>query len=90
MSISGTIRITAAGTRVQAANKGNARSIIFKARHGNMGDVYLGGSDISSTDGMTLVPGEAIHMQVNEPISISQLWADADNDGDQVDFLALD
>jgi len=89
MAISGTIKITAAGTRVQAANKGNARSIIFKARHGNIGDVYLGGSDISSADGMTLIPGEAIHMQVSDPISISQLWADADNDGDQVDFLGL-
>ena len=61
MAISGTIRVTAAGTRVQAAIKGNVRSVVYKARSDNTGNIYLGGSDVSSTDGMTLVPGPAAY-----------------------------
>jgi hypothetical protein len=89
MAISGTIKVTAAGTRVQAANKGNARCLIFKARQNNVGDVYIGGSDVSSTAGMTLSPNEAVHIQVADAISTSQFWADAVNNNDQVDFLGL-
>ena len=44
MAVSGTIKVTAAGTRVQAAHKGNIRSAVFKARADNAGDVYLGPS----------------------------------------------
>ncbi len=87
MAISGTIKVTVAGTRVQAANKGNVRAVIFKARHGNSGDCYIGGSDVSSVAGMVLAPGEAIHLQVNDAVATSQFWADAVNNNDQVDFL---
>ena len=87
MAISGTIKVTAAGTRVQAANKGNVRSVVYKARSDNTGNIYLGSSDVSSTDGMTLVPGESIQLQIQEAISTSQFWADSDNNNDQVDFI---
>lgn len=87
MAISGTIKVTAAGTRVQAANKGNVRSVVYKARSDNTGNIYLGSSDVSSTDGMTLVPGESIQLQIREAISTSQFWADSDNNNDQVDFI---
>ena len=43
MAVSGTIKVNAAGTSVQAANKGNARSMVFKARNDNTGTCYLGG-----------------------------------------------
>ena len=56
MAISSTIKVTAAGTSVQAASKGNARSLVFKARIDNTGTCYLGGSDVSASDGMSLVP----------------------------------
>ena len=87
MVISGTIKVTAAGTRVQAAHKGNFNTAVFKARSDNTGDVYLGGDDVSSTDGMTLTPGESIQLQLGNPVSTSQFWADAANNNDQVDFI---
>ena len=90
MALSGTIKVLVAGTRVQAAHKGNARSLVFKARHGNVGDCYVGASDVSSAAGMVLAPGEAIQVQVNDPVSTSQFWADAANANDQVDFLGLE
>ena len=79
--------MTAAGTRVQAAHKGNFNTAVFKARSDNTGDVYLGGDDVSSTDGMTLTPGESIQLQLANPVSTSQFWADAANNNDQVDFI---
>ncbi len=84
---SGTIKVTSAGTRVQASHKGNVRAITFKARADNTGDTYFGGSDVSSTDGMTLTPGEAISLGLGNAISTSQWWADAVNNNDQVDFV---
>ena len=59
MAISCTMKVTSAGTRVQAAHRGNVRAVVFKARAGNTGDVYLAGNDVSATAGMTLSPGEA-------------------------------
>ena len=87
MVISGTIKVTAAGTKVQAAHKGNFKTAVFKARSDNTGDVYLGGDDVSSTGGMTLTPGESIQLQLAIAVSTSQFWADAANNNDQIDFI---
>ncbi len=87
MAISGTIKVTLAGTRVQAAHKGNFKTAVFKARSDNTGDVYLGGNDVSSGDGMTLTPGESVQLQLAAPVSTSQFWADAANNNDQIDFI---
>mgnify|MGYP001181333711 CR=1 FL=1 len=82
MAISGTITVTAAGTSVQAATKDNVRSLVFKARSDNTGTCFLGGSDVSATDGMSLVPGKSIQMEFRDPVSCSQFWADAANNDD--------
>jgi hypothetical protein len=87
MAISGTMKVTSAETRVQAAHKGNVRAVVSKARADNTGDVYLGGSDVSSTDGMTLSPGESIEVSLADPESTSQFWADAANNDGQIDFV---
>ena len=87
MAISGTIQVTSAGIAVQAASKGNARPVVFKARSDNTGTCYLGGSDVSATDGMSLVPGESMHLELKDAISTSQFWADAASNNDQVDFI---
>jgi len=88
--ISGTINVATAGTRVQAAHKGTIRTVLFKARAANTGKVYLGGSDVSSSAGMALAPGEAIPVNLKDPISTAQFWADADTNNDKVDFLGTE
>ena len=90
MAVSGTITVAAAGTRVQAAHKGNVRSLVFKARQANTGDVSIGGSDVSSTDGFTLAPGESVGLSFRFAISTAQIWADALNNDDKIDFLGLE
>jgi len=63
--------------------------LIFKARNDNTSTCYLGGSgsDVSANDGMSLVPGESIHLESANAISSSQFWADAANNNDQIDFI---
>ena len=87
MVVSGTIKVTSAGTRVQAAHKGNFKTVVFKARSDNTGDMYLGGDDVSSSAGMTLTPGESVQFQLANPASTAQFWADAASNNDQVDFI---
>lgn len=84
---SGTIKVTAAGTRKQASHVANTRTMTFKARPDNAANVYIGGSAVSATAGMTLVPGESITLTTKDPISTSQFYADADTNNDQVDFI---
>ena len=43
--------------------------------------------DGSATDGMSLVPGESIQLELANAISTSQFWADAANNDDQIDFI---
>ena len=90
MAVSGTITVAAAGTRVQAAHKGNVRSLVLKARQANTGEVCVGGSDVSSSDGFTLAPGEAVQLSFRFAISTAQIWADSLTNGDKIDFLGLE
>lgn len=86
--VSGTITVSSAGTAVQASAKGVVNRMLFKARSGNAGSVYIGGSDVSSTDGLELDPGESLVLEVgDDAVSTSQFWADAAVNSDKVDFI---
>jgi hypothetical protein len=90
MAVSGTITVTTAGTRVQAAHKGNVRSLVFKARQANTGDICIGGTDVSASEGFVLAPGESVQMTFRFAISTAQIWADAYTNGDKIDFIGLE
>ena len=90
MAVSGTITVATAGSRVQAAHKGNVRSLVFKARQANTGDVCIGGSDVSASEGFILAPGETTQLNFPFAISTAQFWADAFIDGDKIDFLGME
>ena len=90
MAVSGTITVATAGTRIQAAHKGTVRSLVFKARQANTGDVCVGGADVSASEGFILAPGESVHLSFRFAISTAQIWADAYTNGDKIDFLGLE
>ena len=90
MAVSGTVTVAAAGTRVQVGHKANVRSLVFKARQANTGDVCIGGSDVSAAQGFILAPGEAVQLHFPFAISTAQFWADAYNNGDKIDFLGME
>ena len=86
--IAGTIDVAAAGTAAQSSKSGTIRAISFKARIGNTGNIYLGNSDVSSTNGMELEPGEAWTWTYAKYGKIQDWYADAATNGDDVDFVA--
>ena len=47
--------------------------MVFKSRNDNTETCYLGGSDVSSTDGMSLVPGESIQLELANAIK-TDFW----------------
>jgi hypothetical protein len=52
-----------------------------------MGNCYFGGCDVSAVDGMSLIPGELIQIELKNAIPASQFWIDSAHNGDQIDFI---
>lgn len=81
--------VPTAGVRVQiSTSPDRVRRITFKALAGNTGDVYVGGSDVSSSVGFTLAPGESIPLDFDpqtEPLS--SFYVDAANNNDKVSWI---
>lgn len=90
--LTGTTDVPTAGTRVQISDtERRVSSIVFRGRKGNTGNVYVGGSAVSSSAGFELAPGEAISFPFASDgfvVLISDLYVDAATDGDDVDWAA--
>ena len=82
-----TITVTTAGTRVQSGKSGTVKSVLAKARSTNTGPVYVGVSDVASTVGVELVPGEAITFTFKTAGKMKDFYADSDNNSDKVDLF---
>lgn len=82
-----TITVTAAGTAVQSSKSGTVKSVLAKARSSNTGAVYVGTSDVSSSIGVELLPGEAVPITFKGHGKMQEFYADADTNNDQVDLV---
>ena len=49
--------------------------------------MYLGGCDVSSVDGMSLISGEIIQIELRDPIFTVQFWSGCATNGDQIEFI---
>lgn len=72
------------------------KTVTIRADTGNAGNLYLGDSNrVSAIDySYILAPGEAISLNAVELgpqyyIFLTQLWIDADNDGNSLSFIAI-
>ncbi len=88
MAVIGTITVSSAGTRVQNTTSGNVRGIMWRARADNTGAVYIGYSDVSSTNGVHVSPGDAFTVLFNGYEKLQNWYADAATNGDKIDFVA--
>ena len=88
-----TTDIPTAGTRVQISNTPRlVVSITFKARNGNTGSVYVGGSTVSSTNGVELRPNEGKSYDfaaLRLTVPISDFYLDTATNGNDVDWWAI-
>lgn len=88
----GTTTVSSAGSRVQISNtKHRIKSIAVKARIGNTGKVYFGVSDVSSTNGWELQPGESLSQDFGAAGSESFdiFYVDAATSGDDLDWVVI-
>jgi hypothetical protein len=81
-------------TAIQCPDVPWCRMVIFKALTSNVGDVYMGGPDVTIPDGTTdatsgleLSPGDfSPWIPVN---NLNMMWRICDNAGDDLTYLAL-
>ena len=87
----GSLTIATAGTELQFSNtQDRVKSLSVKARPGNTGNVFLGRSDVSSTNGWTLQPGESKTVDFGEgSVLFSVFYGDAATNGDILDWSAV-
>mgnify|MGYP001569389964 FL=1 len=92
-SFAGTTDIPTAGTRVQISNTPRrCLSITFKARNGNTGSIYVGGSTVSSTNGVELRANEGKSYNFGAAgvsCSINEFYVDTATNGNDVDWFAV-
>lgn len=90
--LTGTITVDTGGTRQRFASepKEAIYTVIFKAKGGNAGNFYLGGSDVSTGAGMELEPGASLRLEFphGREAALSDFYGDVASDGDKIDYLA--
>ena len=78
ISVSGTAEILMAATATH--------SVTVKALLANTGDVYVGDSDVTTSNGYPLSPGETISIDVDH--ELASIYIDVDTNGEGVAFIA--
>ncbi len=88
MALSGQITIAVAGTAQQGPATPPAAAFAIKAHPDNADTVWVGGdgTDVTSSDGFPLDPGEGI---VLHGALLDRYWFDAEVNGDKFCWIAL-
>ena len=95
LGISGKKTVDAAGTAealISAATNGSDhyRSVTLKALTANVGQVYVGGSDVASSTNSGLDAGETLTLSSStKALDLSDIYIDVGTNDDGVDFYAL-
>jgi hypothetical protein len=83
----GQVDVPTATTRVQVSSSSvSVRSVTIKALVGNGGFIYVGKSDVDSSNGFELDAGESISVDVN---NLNLLYVDTSNSGDDICYFAV-
>lgn len=79
--------VTTAGTaEALASTKTEIVAVIIKALVGNTNNIYVGDSDVASSNGFVLGPGDPVVLAIDD---LSKVLIDADTDGEGVSWLAF-
>ncbi len=88
--ISGEKAVAASGTSealVSASQR--VKSVTIIAKSGNLGQVYVGGSDVASTTNDGLDAGESLDVVAVNWMDLADIYVDVGTDGEGVDFYAV-
>ncbi len=87
--ISGEATVTTAGTAVALSGSRRVKSVTIRAKAGNTGQIYVGGSDVDSTVNDGLDASESVTFETVGWMELTDIYIDADSDGEGVDFYAV-
>ncbi len=87
--MSGEKTVTTAGTAVALHSSRRVKALTVIAKSSNTGRVYVGGADVSSATNEGLGPGETISFEAVTWLDLADIYIDADNNGEGVDFYAV-
>ncbi len=82
--------VTATGTaEALVASSRRVKSVVIVAKAGNVGQVYVGGSDIATTTNDGLDAGETLAIEAHGWLDLANIYIDVDTNGEGVDFYAV-
>ncbi len=82
--------VTTAGTaEALSATSQRMRNLTIIAKASNTGQVYVGGSDVSSSSNDGLAPGDSLEIPVDSWLDLADIYVDVDTNGEGVDFYAV-
>jgi len=77
--------VTTGGTAVILTSPGNSDTITVKALPSNNGNIYVGDTNVDSTNGFVLQSGESVSIDLNH--NDVNVFIDADTNGEGVCFI---
>ena len=88
--IAGEKAVTTSGTEVALAATGTYSSVVIIAKAANTNQIYVGGSDVTTSTNDGLDAGDSLTIAPRGGgIVLSDIYIDADTDGEGVDFYAV-
>lgn len=81
----GQTTVAAAGTQVVLASSTTVKWVILKAKATNTGNIFVGDSNVDSSTGYILTPGEAIGLDIN---NLNLVYIDSAVNGEGVSYIA--
>ena len=80
---------TAGQAEALSASSQRVRSLTLIAKTSNTGQVYVGGSDVSSSTNDGLAPGDALEIPADNWLDLTDVYLDVDTNAEGVDFYAV-
>ena len=71
------------------ASAQRVKAVAILAKTGDTGQVYIGGSDISSSVNDGMDPGDSVRFEADNWLDLADIYIDVDNNGEGVDFYAV-
>jgi len=78
--------VTTAGTRAVLGTSQAILSITITAKLTNTGNIYVGNSSVTSSNGAILSAGDSLSLDTND---ISNVYIDSDVNGEGVSYIAV-
>jgi len=82
----GQVSVTTAGTAVALASSSVSISkVTIKANAGNTGDIFVGDSGVTSSNGLILAAGESVDVSIDD---LNKVYIDSATNGDGISYIA--